>query len=140
MRPRGPSATMELTEEEVMTARAVHHGFGGVWRDGHRLAVGSLLAIVAFVVWMLLLMPVGWALQAALDLDDTQLLYEAGGWGWVAYVAMAVASAVPAAVGIVLGVRARRLGERRLGTAGVAANALVAVMFVLGPVLAALFG
>lgn len=123
-----------------MSVPALHHGHGGVWHDGRRLAIGSLLAIGAFVVWMLVLMPVGWALQAALDLDDTQLLFEAGGWGWVAYAAMVAAAAVPPAVGIVLGLRARRLGERRLGTAGVVANALVALLYVLGPVLAAVIG
>jgi hypothetical protein len=123
-----------------MSTPVVQSGHGRTWDDGHRLAIGSLLAVAAFVAWMLLLMPVGWALQAALDLDDTQLLYEAGGWGWVAYPLMVVASALPPVVGIALGVRARGLGERRLGTAGIAANALVVVLFVLAPVLAALIG
>jgi hypothetical protein len=67
------------------------------------------------------------------------MLYEAGAWGVAAFVLMLVLSAVPPAVGIVLGVRARRLGERRLGTIGVVANAVVAVWFVLGPVVGALF-
>lgn len=123
-----------------MSTPVVQHGHAGAWHDAHRLAIGSLATVAAFVVWMLLLMPVGWALQAALDLDDTQLLFEAGGWGWVAYVAMVTAAALPPAVGIVLGLRARRLGERRLGTAGVLANGLVASLYVLGPALAALIG
>jgi hypothetical protein len=88
------------------------------------------------LAWMALLMPVGWGLQSALGLDDTEMLYVAGTWGVVAFGLMSVLSAVPPTVGIVLGVRARRLGERRLGTMGVAANAVVAVLFVLGPVLA----
>jgi hypothetical protein len=140
MRPRRPGATMELTKEAVMTTRAVHHDHGDLWHDGHRLAMGSLLAIAVFVVWMMLLAPVGWALQGALDLDDGQLLYEAGGWGWLAYAGMVLATAIPPAVGIVLALRALALGERRLGTVGVAANALVAMLFVVAPLVAGLVG
>jgi hypothetical protein len=39
--------------------------------------------------------------------------------------------AVPQIVGIVLGVKARRLGERRLGTAGVIVNAAIAGFVLL---------
>jgi len=94
--------------------------------------------VPAMLAWMILLMPIGWALQSALGLDDTQLLTEAGAWGVAAFVLMLVLSVVPLTVGIVLGVRARRLGERRLGTMGVAANAVVAVLLVLGSVFQAL--
>jgi hypothetical protein len=129
-----------VREGEAVSVPVVQHGHGGLWHDAHKLAVASLLMIGAFVAWMLLLMPVGWGLQAALDLDDTQVLYEAGAWGWLAFVLMAAASAVPPTIGIVLGLRARRLGERRLAAVGVASNALLVVVFVLAPLLAALLG
>ena len=42
--------------------------------------------------------------------------------------------AVPQIVGIVLGVKARRLGERRLGTIGVIVNAAIAAFLLLSSV------
>ncbi len=123
-----------------MSVPGIHRDRGHFWRDSHRSAVASLLMVPALLGWMILLMPVGWALQSALGLDDTQLLYESGSWGVAAFVAMIALAAVPPTVGIVLGVEARRLGERRLGAIGVAANAVIAVWFVLGPLLGALFG
>jgi len=122
-------------EGSQVSVPAVHHDRGHVWRDAHRSAVASLLMVPSMLAWMVLLVPVGWGLQSALGLDDTQMLYEAGAWGVAAFGAMVVLGAVPPAVGIVLGLRARRLGERRLGTIGVAANAVVAVPLVLAPVL-----
>jgi hypothetical protein len=119
---------------------AIHDDRGHFWSDPWRTAVASLLMVPAMLAWMLILMPVGWGLQSALGLDDTQMLYEAGAWGVAAFVLMSVLSAVPPAVGVALGVRARRLGERRLATIGVVANAVVAVWFVLAPVAAAVFG
>ena len=123
-----------------MGVPAIHQERGHFWRDPHRSAIASLLMVPTLLGWMLLLMPVGWALQSVLSLDDTQMLYEAGAWGVAAFVVMNVLLAVPPTVGVALGVEARRLDERRLGTIGVAANAVAAVWFVLGPVLAALFG
>ena len=129
-----------MRKEGRVGVPAVEHDRGHFWRDPHRSAVASLLMVPAMLAWMVLLMPVGWGLQSALGLDDTQMLYEAGAWGVAAFVLMLVVSAAPPTVGIVLGVNARRPGERRLGTLGVAANAVVAVLFVLVPVLGALFG
>jgi hypothetical protein len=107
--------------------------------DGHQSAVAALLLVPATLVWMGLLMPVGWGLQRALGLDETQMLTEGGGRGVVAFVLILVVSAVPPIVGAALGMRARRLGARRLGTTGVAANAVVGAGFVLSPILQALF-
>ena len=39
--------------------------------------------------------------------------------------------AVPQIVGIVLGVKARRLGERRLGETGIVLNAAIAAYYML---------
>lgn len=121
-----------------MSSSVVHHGRGGLWDNGYRVAVASLLMVPAMLAWMLLLMPLGWALQSALGLDDTQLLTEAGTPGVAAWVLMVVLGVVPTTIGIVLGIRARQLDEHRLGTVGMAANAAVAVWLVLGQVIQAL--
>jgi hypothetical protein len=68
------------------------------------------------------------------DLEEQQLLSEAGAWGYVAAFFLLALMVAPASAGIVLGVRARRLGERRLGTTGIVVNALVAFYFVLAAV------
>lgn len=121
-----------------MSVPAVHHhDRWRVWHDSHRSAVASLLMVPALVAWMFVLAPVGWGLQSALGLDDTEMLYTAGAWGVAALALMVALAAFPPVLGIVLGVRARRLGERRLGTIGVVANAVIAVPAVLGPVLQA---
>ena len=65
------------------------------------------------------------------DLEEQQLLSEAGVWGYVAAFCLVVLMVLPAVIGIVLGMRGRRLGERRLGTAGVVVNALTAAYLVL---------
>jgi len=140
MRPVLLADRIEVRKEGIVSVSSIHRDRGHFWRDPHRSAVASLLMLPAMLAWMLLLMPVGWGLQSALGLDDTQMLYEAGAWGVAAFVVMVVVSAVPPTAGVVLGVNARRLGERRLGTIGVVANAVVAVWFVLAPVLGALFG
>jgi hypothetical protein len=65
------------------------------------------------------------------DLEEQRLLSEAGAWGYIAAFFLLALMVVPAAVGILLGIRARRLGERRLGTAGIAVNTLVASYLVV---------
>jgi hypothetical protein len=65
------------------------------------------------------------------DLEEQQLLSEAGAWGYVAAFCIVVLMLLPATTGIVLGVRGRSLGERRLGTAGIVVNALTAAYLVL---------
>jgi hypothetical protein len=74
------------------------------------------------------------------DLEEQQLLSEAGAWGYVAAFCLVVLIVLPAVIGIVLGVRGRRLGERRLGTTGIVVNALIAAYLVLTGVGTLLFG
>jgi hypothetical protein len=76
-------------------------------------AVGTFLQLVVF------------------DLEEQQLLSEAGAWGYVGGLALLALMVIPALVGIALGVRARRLGERRLGTTGIVMNALIASYLVI---------
>jgi hypothetical protein len=65
------------------------------------------------------------------DLEEQQVLSDAGAWGYIAAFFLLAVLAVPASVGIVLGVRARRLGERRLGATGIVVNVLVASYLVV---------
>lgn len=100
-------------------------------RPGRRLALGSLLAIPAALVWYVAMTFVGIGLQHALGLADDESLREGGAWGVVGGIGLIVALAVPQVVGVVLGVRARRLGERRLATAGIVLNAAIGAYLVL---------
>lgn len=123
-----------------MSISTVHPDRGHFWRNAHRSAIASLLMVPVLLVWMLLLMPVGWGLQSAFGLADDQMLTEAGACGTAAFVLMVVLATAPQVAGIVLGLEARRHGERRLGTAGVVVNAVVAALLVAGTVAQALFG
>jgi hypothetical protein len=85
-------------------------------------AVGTFLQLVVF------------------DLDDQQLLSEAGAWGYIAAVFLVALMVMPALGGIALGVRGWRLGERRLGTTGIVVNALAASYLVVTAVATVLIG
>ena len=74
------------------------------------------------------------------DLGEQELLAEAGAWGYVAAVLLLALMVLPALMGIVLGVRARRLGERRLGSTGMIVNAVVAAYLVFTVAATLLFG
>ena len=74
------------------------------------------------------------------DLDEQELLTEAGVWGYVAAVLLLALMVLPAVTGIALGVRARRLGESRLGTTGMIVNAVVAAYLVVTVAATLLFG
>ena len=104
-------------------------------RPGRRLAISSLLMVPALLVSYLAAYIVGVALLNALGLAEGDMLTEAGAWGWLAAVFLIALLAVPQIVGIVLGVKARQLGERRLGTAGVIVNAAIAAFFLLTSVI-----
>lgn len=97
-----------------------------------RVATLSLLMAPATVIAGLIAGVAGSFLQLVVfDLDQQQLLYEAGAWGYGAASLLIAVMVIPAAVGIVLGIGAWRLGERRLGTTGIVVNALVASYLVL---------
>jgi hypothetical protein len=100
-------------------------------RPGRRLAISSLLMVPALLISYAAAYFVGVALLNALGLDEGDMLTEAGAWGLIAAVFVTVLLVVPQIVGITLGVKARRLGERRLGTAGVIANGAVAAFLLL---------
>ena len=104
-------------------------------RPGRRLAISSLLMVPALLLSYVAAFFVGWGLMSALGLEECDMLTEAGAWGVVGAAFLLVLVAVPQIVGIVLGVKARRLGERRLGTTGVVVNAAIAGFVLLASVL-----
>ncbi|HLF68984.1 MAG TPA: hypothetical protein VI503_06515 [Gaiellaceae bacterium] len=77
---------------------------------------------------------VGSGLQAALDLAEDEMLWDAGALGVLAAVLVTGLLASPSVAGIVLGVGARRLGERRLGTAGAIVNGAIGAYLALATV------
>ena len=105
---------------------------------GRRSAVLSLLMIpvlaIAFVAAYLL----GSALQEALGLEQDELLWSAGALGALAAVLVTALLVSPQIAGIALGVKARRLGERRLGAAAAILNALIAAYVLLTTLLNAI--
>jgi hypothetical protein len=99
---------------------------------GRRAALFSLLMIPAAFAMYLPAFLVGTALQSALGLAEDEKLREAGAAGVAGGVFLIVIMLAAPVAGVVLGVRARRLGERRLGALGLAGNVAIAafVLFV----------
>jgi MFS family permease len=99
---------------------------------GRRVAAWSLLMVAGTAVALLLAGVAGTFLQLVVfDLDEQESIGHAGAWGYVAGFFLLALMALPALAGIVLGVRARRVGERRRGTTGVLVNALIAACLVI---------
>jgi hypothetical protein len=108
------------------------HGFALPEEPGRRLATQSLLMVAATAAAAVLAGIIGTFLQSVVfDLEEQELLSEAGAPGYAAAFCLLSLMVLPAFVGIVLGVRARRLDERRLGTTGILVNAVVATYLVL---------
>jgi len=108
------------------------HRFSLQEQSARRVAKWSLLMVAATALAGLTAGVVGTFLQLVVfDLEEQQLLSEAGAWGCVGGLALLALTVIPALVGIALGVRARRLGERRLGTTGIVMNALFASYLVI---------
>jgi hypothetical protein len=107
---------------------------------GRRLATWSLLMVAGTVAATVAAWIVGTFVQSVvLGLEEQQLLTDAGVWGYVAGFFLLALIVLPTLVGIVLGVRARDLGERRLGTTGIMANGLIGTYVVTTTVANLLF-
>lgn len=109
-------------------------------RPGRRSAIASLLMVPALVVSYVAAYFVGVAVQGAFGLAENELLKEAGAGGVIAGFGVMLVAVAPQIAGVVLGVKARRLGERRLGTAGVVANAAIAAYLLLVSTLTLVLG
>jgi hypothetical protein len=104
-------------------------------RPGRTLAITSLVLVAAPILLYVPLYLVGWALMEALGVAEGELLLEAGVRGVLAWASMLVLVATPSVVGVVLGARARRLGEHQLGTLGVVLNTLTGAYVLLASIL-----
>lgn len=117
------------------------HRFSLPREPARRAATWSVLMVPTSAFAVMIGGAVGTLLQfAVFDLEEQELLSEAGAWGYVAGFCLVALMVLPAVVGIVLGARGRRFGERRLGTMGIVANALIAAYVVITGVGALLFG
>lgn len=107
---------------------------------GRRLADWSLLCALAVIPAFVVLELVGGLLMSWLGVPEGDSITTAGAAGWVVGVVLAVLLPLPQAVGLVLGVRARRQGGGRRALAGIIANAVIggwlAITAVAGLVLA----
>ena len=125
----------------VPVAPARRHRLSLPEEPGRRVATQSLLMVAATAAAALVAGIVGTFLQLVVfDLEEQELLSEAGAWGYAAAVLLLALMVAPAVAGIVLGARARRLGERRMGAAGIAVNAVVAAYLTFTVAATLLFG
>ena len=117
------------------------HRFSLPEDPGRRAATQSLLMVAATVVAAVVAGIIGTILGfAVFHLEEQELLPEAGVWGYVAGLLLLALMVLPAVVGMVLGVRARSLGERRRGTTGLVVNAVVGTYLVFTVAATLLFG
>ena len=117
------------------------HRFSLPEQPGRRVATKSLLMVAATAAAAVVTGIVGTFLQfVVFDLEEQELLSEAGVWGYIAGFFLLALMVLPAVAGIVLGLRARRLAERRLGTTGIVMNALIATYLVFTFAATLLFG
>lgn len=102
---------------------------------GRRVATWSLLMVAATVAASVVAGIVGSFVQLVVfDLKEQELLYEAGVWGYVVGLSLLALMVLPAVAGVVLGMRARRLAEKRLGTTGVVVNTLIGTFLVVNAI------
>lgn len=117
------------------------HRFSLPEEPGRRVATQSLLMVGATATAAVVAGIVGTFLQfVVFDLEEQALLSEAGAWGYAAIFFLLALMVLPAVVGIVLGARARHLGEHRLGTTGIVANGVIATYLVFTVAANVLFG
>lgn len=117
------------------------HRFSLPAEPGRRTATWSLLMVAGTAVALLVAWAVGTFLQVVVfDLGDQESIGHAGAWGYVAGLLLLALMTLPALAGIILGIRARRLGERSRGAAGVVVNALIVAYLVFPGVAYILFG
>ena len=125
----------------VPVSSSPRHRFSLPQEPGRRAATQSLLMVAATVAAVVVAGIIGTFLQfVVFDLAEQELLTEVGVWGYVAAVLLLALMVLPAVTGIALGVRARRLGEHRLGTTGMIVNAAVASYLVFAVAATLVFG
>lgn len=93
--------------------------------SGTRLATWSLVCALALIPTFVVLELVGGALMALLDVPEQTSITTAGAAGWVAGISLALLLVVPPAIGLWLGLRARRHDGGRRAVVGIVVNALL---------------
>ena len=125
----------------VPVTSSPRHRFSLPEEPGRRVGTQSLLMVAATAVAAVVAGIVGTFLGLVVfDLEEQELLSEAGAWGYVAGFFLLALMILPAVIGVVLGVRARRLGERRLGTAGIVVNGVISTYLAFTFAATLLFG
>ena len=125
----------------VPVTSSQRHRFSLPEEPGRRVGTQSLLMAAATAVAAVVAGVVGTFLQfVVFDLEEQELLPEAGAWGYVAGFFLLALMVLPAVIGVGLGLRARRLGERRLGTTGIIVNGVISTYLAFTFAATLLFG
>jgi hypothetical protein len=128
-RDNGSEARRTIMSESITPSQ--RHRFSLPKEPARRAATQSLLMVAGTAVATVIAWIIGTFLQSVVfDLGEQELLSEAGAWGYVAAILLLVLMVLPGILGMALGVRARRLGEHRLGTTGIVVNAVIAAYLV----------
>jgi uncharacterized membrane protein len=105
------------------------------------MAVWSQLMAAGTVVALLVAAVVGTLLQTAVfHLEEQESIGHAGAWGYLAGFLLMALTILPALAGVVLAIRARRLGELSRGNLAFAINVSVAALLGIPAIANILFG
>jgi cytochrome c oxidase subunit IV len=83
-----------------------------------RLARWSLLMLVMLIPAALIAAIFGVYMLGRRDLEGSEPMSVQGAYGWMVWAISTIILLAPVAVGLVLGLKARRLGAKRLGLVG----------------------
>lgn len=97
-------------------------------RPGRRVGLASLLMVPAVAVSFAAAEIAGSAFQSALGLAANESLTAAGALGVAAALLLTLLLVAPQLIGVALAAKARRLGERPIGTAGLVLNSVIVAL------------
>lgn len=113
-----------------MSVRAIPAGAGsGSPSRAHTQGVWSLLMLPMLLVTGAVAAVVGINLLGRRGLEGSEPMSVQGAYGWVVFAMTTVVFLAPLIVGVVLGVKALRGGERRLGLTGILVDGLILVAY-----------
>ena len=98
---------------------------------GRQLASWSLLMLPLLLLTAALAAFLGMYLLGLRDLEGSEPMSVQGSYGWMVWAVTTAIFLVPAAVGLALGIDARRHGAGRAGTIGAVMNGVILVGFPL---------
>jgi hypothetical protein len=98
------------------------------------MAAGTVVALIVAGA-------VGTVLQVVVfHLEEQESIGHAGAWGYLAGFLLIALTVLPAVAGVILAIRAQRLGERSRGNLAFAINISVAALLVIPAIANILFG